>query len=344
MRALESAIGRTLLSLPLGLAERLVRRPITDGERTLDPRLQLLFAAQGGRVRPFEELGHVGSRSAYQSIVELLEIPQPPVAGTRDDHLDLPHGALRVRVHHPAAFDCRLPAVLYFHGGGFVIGDLVTHDHLCRRIARVTGAAVVAVDYRLAPEHPFPAAVDDCRAAIDVLREDAERFAIDPERIALAGDSAGGNLAAVVSPGLGLRFQLLYYPATDVTCRTESKRLFGRGFGLDGATMDWFVAAYSGGQSLDDPRMSPLRGDLARSPATRAVLAGFDVLRDEGRLYADALRAAGVDVELVERASFTHGFVHMTRLSGVADALDEDFRRLGSALASSAVPSSAHSE
>ena len=312
---IEALVVQTIPRIPTGLARRLAarKRVIVDGQ-TLDPHMQLLLGLdprEGG----FETLGSVQeAREVYQRMIDLLERPEDPPAATHDRRLP---GDIPVRIYEPRVAGPR-PGVVYFHGGGFVIGDLDTHDGLCRRIANGVGATVVAVDYRLAPEHPFPAGPDDCVAATRWVVENAASLGIDPARIALAGDSAGGNLAAVVSQEVeGIAFQLLIYPGADKAMQTESEQLFGKGFGLDQTTVEWFFDLYANGASPADPRISPNRSTrLARSPKTHIALAGFDVLRDEGAALGRSLQKAGVECVIEAHESLTHGFVHFTKIPG----------------------------
>jgi acetyl esterase len=210
------------------------------------------------------------------------------------------------------------PLLVYYHGGGFTFGDLDTHDAVCRVLCRHSGAHIVAVDYRLAPEHPFPAAVDDARAALRWAYANAARLGADQGRIGVGGDSAGGNLAAVASRlaardgGPAPALQLLIYPATDFTSRRRSRELFGEGFLLSTTEMDWFEANYLGaqGEHASDPRASPLLADdLSGLAPALVVTAAFDPLRDEGEEYANALSAAGTPVVLRRFPGFVHGFI-----------------------------------
>ena len=211
------------------------------------------------------------------------------------------------------------PLLVYYHGGGFLYGDLDTHDNVCRILCRHAGAHVLAVDYRLSPEHPFPAAVEDARAALRWAYVNAERLGADPSRIGVGGDSAGGNLAAVTSQlaandgGPAPVLQLLIYPVTDFTIRRRSRELFGDGFLLTNAEMDWFEANYLGPGSpqASDPRASPLLAtDLSGLPPAFVVTAAFDPLRDEGEAYARALQDAGTPATLRRFPGFIHGFIN----------------------------------
>lgn len=307
-----------------------------DGERILDPRIQLLMKmGQASGSPPLRAGGVDASRKHYRTIARTGDsVPTAPLS-VRDAVLSVGERDLAVRVYHPESFKRALPFTLYFHGGGFVIGDLDTHDTVCRRLCFASGAAVVSLDYRLAPEHPLPAAIDDGKAALNALRERPQEFALDAERCAVAGDSAGGNLAAVISPGANLKAQLLYYPATDSSKLTRSKELFADGLGLEGEDIRFFMSHYADGIARTDPRLSPaLSSELGLSPNSRVVVAGFDPLRDEGREYARLLEDAGVNVNLVEHSGWTHGYLHMGKLPGVIDSIHEDGLQLGSWLRS----------
>jgi acetyl esterase len=264
--------------------------------------------AVGGR-QP-EHVVHVGS-------VEDLTIPGPA-------------GDLTARVYRPEQ-DGAVPTVVLFHGGGWVIGDLDTHDNMARSICRDGEAVVVSVDYRLAPEAPFPAAVEDALAATRWVASHLADFGGD-DRLAVAGDSAGGNLAAVVAQqlrdagGPALAGQLLVYPAVDVTGEYASRWENAEGYFLDLPTMAWFMDHYAADAALhEDPRISPLRHtDLSGLPPAVVVTAEYDPLRDEGEAYVEALRAAGVPVEVRRFDGMIHGFFDMGAFSpGAQAAIDE---------------------
>ena len=281
---------------------------------------------------PMHEGSPVDAREAFRKLT--VEARQPdqvvPVDSVESVEIPGPDGPLAARVYRPAT-PGPVPTVVLFHGGGWVIGDLETHDNMARSICRDCEAVVVSVDYRLAPEAPFPAAVDDALAAtrwvaarLDVLGGD--------ERLAVAGDSAGGNLAAVVSQqlrdegGPRLAGQLLIYPATDVTGDYASRVENAEGYFLDLPTMAWFMNHYAADAALHaDPRLSPLRhDDLAGLPPAVVVTAGFDPLRDEGEAYAERLAEAGVPVQVRRFDSMIHGFFDMGMFSpGARSAIDE---------------------
>ena len=243
-----------------------------------------------------------------------------------------PQGAIALRLYRPlGAGAAPLPALVYFHGGGWVIGDLETHDTLCRELANGSGCVVVAVDYRMGPEHRFPAAVDDCIAATRWVHANAARLRIDAQRLAVGGDSAGGNLAAVVALAardagdLPLRFQLLIYPATDQRRGAPSHTRNGDGYLLTRETMNYFHDHYIDDAAHDlDWRASPLlHTDLSRLPPALVVTAGFDPLRDEGIAYAHALTQAGNRAALVSFERQIHGFITMGRVIDEANVAVE---------------------
>lgn len=313
-----NAVVRRLVSLPPALLARLVGAPERDGELTLDPTMQLLFAVQRvAKEGGFDSKPSLSeARRSYHVLVHALERPATPAPLELERTLTHEGVSVRVRIHHPRPGHVR-PALVYFHGGGFVVGDLDTHAELARRLCRDADVVVVAVDYRLAPEHPFPAGIDDCVAATRAVIAHADELHVDPSRVAVGGDSAGGNLALNVGQVVpGLIAQLLIYPTTDVDLDTPSKRRCAVGFGLDRTTVDWFTERYLGRTDHADPRASPLRSTtLDRCPPTHVVLAGFDVLRDEGAQLADRLEEAGVPTTRVLHGSLTHGFVHLTRIA-----------------------------
>jgi len=227
-----------------------------------------------------------------------------------------PAGTIPARVYSPEA-DETPPVVVYYHGGGWVLGGLESHEGTCRALANAAGAVVISVDYRLAPEHPFPAAVDDAWAALRWIADHAGDLGGDPSRLAVAGDSAGGNLAAVVallardagSPAL--RGQLLVYPATDATMASNSIQANGEGFFLTKADMEWFYGHYAP-ERPSDWRLSPLSAeDLTGLPPALVLTAEYDPLRDEGEAYGARLAASGVPVEVVRKDGLIHGFFGM---------------------------------
>ncbi|HEY1707891.1 MAG TPA: alpha/beta hydrolase [Rhizomicrobium sp.] len=263
------------------------------------------------------EIGPQAARAAMRN--SIFRGGNEPIGNSEDRRIEGPAGDIPLRIYTPIdGKGDALPGLVFYHGGGFVIGDLETHDDLCRCLANASGCRVVSVDYRLAPEHPFPAAVDDCWAATQYIASHAKAFGIDPARLAVGGDSAGGNLAAVVaqlakqSGGPAIRFQLLIYPVTQLGSSqdTISMRENAKGYFLEKEGMDWFTRCYVNDPAhRNDPRVSPLLcKDLGGLPPAYVITAGFDPLRDEGKDYADALDKAGVSVTYVHYPSMVHGF------------------------------------
>jgi acetyl esterase len=337
---LESFVGRGVLGAPPSVAQRLVGDALeVDGQR-LDPQLQLLLKLVYGRPRPPIETYPVAeARELYREFCSMTQRDEPAPPRQIDRTIPGPAGEIRARITYPSSERVRWPAIVYFHGGGFVIGDLDSHERLTRRITRKAQCAVISVDYRLAPENRFPAAVDDAVAAYRWISSHAESLEIDPARIAIGGDSAGGCLATVVSAAVRDEartpiFQLLFYPVTDAQAETASMERFANGFLLDGSTVEWFHTCYLDGADALDPRASPLRStDLRRLPRALVVTAAFDVLRDEGTAYASALARAGVPVEHRCAEGMIHGFGTMTFCRAARIEVDAICMRLRDVLA-----------
>lgn len=225
-----------------------------------------------------------------------------------------------VRVYTPSGNGPH-PALMYFHGGGWVLGDLDTHDGLCRQLAAQSGCVVVAVDYRRSPEHRHPAAMTDCYQATRAVADDAGSFNVDPARIAVGGDSAGGSLAlgvsrmAVEQGGPALSMQLLIYPVVEPAFDTQSYLDLATGYGLTRETMQWFWEQYLGESPASEALISPSRAaSLAGLPTTHIITAEYDVLRDEGETLAESLTAAGIPTSLRRYDGMLHGFVHFSQL------------------------------
>jgi acetyl esterase len=294
---------------------------IRRGDRTMDPKAQIVgefvkSVRVPGYYPPLPEL-----RQQLRLMVTLMDEPAPALPRIEDIRIPGPAGEIPARVYAPRAGGPPLPSVTYFHGGGWVQGDLETHHGLCARLAGHAGVLVVAVDYRLAPEHKFPAAVEDCLAAYQWMRARGLDIGADAGRVAVAGDSAGGNLSAVVSQraaGAAVPLptcQVLIYPAVDFSLDTESHRDLEDGHIIPRERIQWYAQQYLRSEAdKADLRASPLRApSLAGQPPTMIVTAGFDPLRDEGRDYADRLRAAGVDVVYREYPGQIHAFVSLTK-------------------------------
>jgi len=281
----------------------------------LDPEIQSIVdqmaAAPGppGHLVPVDQ-----ARAANDHDAAIMSGPGEEVAEVREITVPGPGGPIPVRVFRPAG-EGPLPLVAYAHGGGWVIGSLDGFDPLCRALANASGALIASIGYRLAPEHPFPAGLDDVRAAVPWLAENARELGGDPDRLAIAGDSAGANLATVTARrlrdegGPPLRFQALVYPVCDSGLDTPSYRESGDGFGLTALGMQRYWELYLDGADGRRPDASPLQAeDLAGLPPAFVLTVDHDVLRDEGEAYARALEAAGVPVELRRYDGAIHGF------------------------------------
>ncbi|MFO1326023.1 MAG: alpha/beta hydrolase [Rubrivivax sp.] len=284
----------------------------------LDPQARALIDLMVARqVPPTHTLPPEAARSLYRDRRAFTQPDPAPVAEVRE----LRSGSIGMRLYRPSTAPGQ-PVLVYYHGGGWVIGDLETHDVVCRQLCVDGGCAVLSVDYRLAPEHPFPAAVDDAHAAVRWVREHGAELGLDPTRLALGGDSAGGNLSAVTA--LAMRqageapalLQLLIYPATDMRAVAPSHTHNGQGYVLTADTIAYFRGHYvPDAPTWDDWRVSPLLAtDLSHLPPAFVLTAGFDPLRDEGRQYADALSAAGVPTQVVCFERQIHGFITMGRV------------------------------
>ena len=278
---------------------------------------------------PFHAMTPQQARAVYLQAAEVLEPARAPLARVQDLTLPATDGtALPARLYAPS-FD-ELPLMLYLHGGGFVIGGLETHDSLCRQLALRSGGAVLALDYRLAPEHRFPAAVGDAWAAMHwLVREGASALGLDGGRLAVGGDSAGATLAATCALHardchLPLALQLLITPGTGAHADTASHRLFGNGFLLDAASVAWFFDHYIDYHHRRDWRFAPLEADDLEGVAPACVvLAECDPLVDEGLAYADRLRAAHVPVALELYRGLTHDFIKLGRVLKEATAAQD---------------------
>ncbi len=310
-----------------------------NAPRVLDPdALRLLQLAAEAGYPAFEALSPAQARKAYAASWSVMQTPGGEVASVLDVQIDGPGGDLPLRIYRGQGTqaDAALPCLLFLHGGGWVIGSLDSHDQLCRRMANGAGICVVAVDYRLAPEHPFPAALDDAVAALVWLARHASGLCIDAQRIAVGGDSAGGNLAAAlalmardgtVPP---LVHQMLLYPALDLTASSDSYRRITCGVPLTAATMAYFIGHYTP-TAADrlDWRASPLRAaDLTGVAPALVLTVAHDPLCDEGRAYAQRLDQAGVRVSHVHCNDQMHGVLSQGRMIPAGDVLAEALTRM----------------
>jgi acetyl esterase len=289
--------------------------------------------------RDLHSISHDRARTSHQA--RLVRGPTIAVGAVEPHTVPGPDGLLEARLYIPAGRDPG-PLAVYFHGGGWCTGDLDTHDQLCRYLCRRSGVRILSVAYRLAPEHPFPAGLDDALFAFRfAIGDGAAELGADPKAVAIAGDSAGANLATVAcrllrdQSGPLPAFQALIYPPTDLSSKRRSYDLFKQGFYLSEARMDRWDRLYAAGQvALDDPRVSPLLADdLSGLPPAYVLVAGFDPLRDEVREYARRLADAGAEVELGEALDLFHAFVNLVGVSPrCREALDPLADALGAAL------------
>lgn len=279
-----------------------------------------------------------GFRVALRELTRMLDFRDIPVGRVENRMIPGPDGEIGIRIYTPIAAGARmLETLIYFHGGGFVAGDLETHDTLCRGLTARSGCRVISVDYRLAPEHPFPAAIDDSYAALRWIEANATTLGVDSNRIAVGGDSAGGNIAAVVAQlarGAGnpvVRFQLLIYPVVQWDVATPSRQQFAEDPIIPRDVIDMCARNYFGPMvPATDFRAAPLAAsDLAGLPPAYVITAGLDPLRDEGTQYAEKLREAGVAVEHVGYDDMIHGFMSM---SNALDTAKLAIERAGDAL------------
>jgi acetyl esterase len=325
----EAMIARTIPRLPAPLLRAVGGAPIRIDGQELHPEIRFgMRLVKLIEPPPLERLTVAEAREQTRRDARVVAGPRIEVA--RVEELGVPSlaGELRARLYVPSGLAAPAPLLLWLHGGGWVVGDLDTHDQLCRYLAREASARVLALDYRLAPEHPFPAAVEDALAGFRFAAAEAERLRADPNRIAIGGDSAGANLAAVTC--LALRdgeepspaAQVLVYPVTDASRRARSYELFAEGFFLTAEKMEWYFDHYLPEPARrTDPRASPLlAAGLGGLPHAHVLTAGFDVLRDEGDAYAERLREAGVAVTHQREGGLVHGFVNAVGLGGAYGA------------------------
>ena len=323
---IEATVATTVGRLPAAVQRLVAGRPVRIDGLELEPDVQLALLLL--RLSGHRDLGTMtpdAARAEIRRSAAAFAGTLAPVARVEERTVA---GTIGARLYVPPADPARRGLVVYYHGGGWVVGDLDTYDPLCRFLAHAAGVRVLSVDYRRAPEHRFPAAVDDALAAFRGAVADVAALGADPARVGVAGDSAGGNLAAVVSQlaardgGPRPAVQLLIYPVTDLSRKHPSYRLFADGFFLTEREMDWYRGHYLPDEAAAaDPRASPLLAeDLHGLPPAIVLTAGFDVLRDEGEAYARRLEAAGVPVRLSRRAGLIHGFANATAVSRPAHA------------------------
>jgi acetyl esterase len=296
----------------------------------IDPAFAALLALPEMQVRP--PPAGVTAQMMRDAIKQLPNpLVPPPIHATRAIRLRGAQGELDVRLYYPVAARA-LPLIVFYHGGGFVLCDLDTHDPLCRALANASGCAVASVAYRLAPETRFPGPLEDCYAALQGLARAGVQYGFDATRLAVCGDSAGGNLAAAVAllardrKGPALRCQALLYPVLDAGCDSASMRELAEGYMLSRAGMQWFWACYLGNPADGaNPLASPLlASDLSGLPPATVITAEFDPLRAEGEAYADRLREAQVAVTARRYLGMIHGFMSMPHITPVANRAIDD--------------------
>ncbi|PWI57454.1 alpha/beta hydrolase [Sulfoacidibacillus thermotolerans] len=309
---------------------------------SLDPELvDLLAKTPPVALPPQNDIPITQARIAYTMARKssFAPIPLHRVVDERWQALDR---EISVRIYVPEA-RLLLPVLLYYHGGGWVFGNVDTHDQLCRILSKEVGCIVVSVDYRLAPEHPFPAAVNDAYDALQLAAREIVRFHGDPSRIAVAGDSSGGNLAAAVclmaredqSRTVSPIFQALIYPVTDLSTDFPSYTAYGQGYGLTKESMEWYIKQYvNHTNERQNPFAAPLQAeDLSELPAALVLTAEFDPLRDEAEAYATKLATAGIPVTVSRYPGMIHGFVNMLSLTQSKNAISQISESLRKAFA-----------
>lgn len=307
---------RNVLRLSPAALRRIAGPPIVVDGQQLDVEMQVILRLE--RIQPRRTNATIATGRAVIDHQAKAAAGRQPVGAVLDAVARGPTGDIPIRAYRPTAASSSLPLLVFFHGGGFVYGSLDSHDGLCRFLAEQARVAVIAVDYRLAPEHPFPAGLEDSWVAYRWIRANASRFGADAARIAVGGDSAGGTIAAVLAQrgrdeDCPPAFQFLVYPSTDAVERRPSRDLFANGFWLSDELMEFFVDSYlPAATDPADPRVSPLRAPTLSGLAPAHILtAGFDPLRDEGEAYAQAMADAGVDVTVRREAGLIHTFANI---------------------------------
>jgi acetyl esterase len=294
----------------------------------LDPIARMLLDQLAASSVPSLEVLPVEQARAVFEVMSRSNDPKLALARVEDRRIPGPGGEIPVRIYTPEG-EAPLPVLAFLHGGGWVIGSLESHDAFCRALARAIPAIVVAVDYRLAPEHPFPAGLDDGYAALTWIAENAASFGGDPARIAVGGDSAGANLSAAITllarerGGPKLAHQLLIYPATHLEAETVSMRENAEGYFLTRAIMEWFSAHYITAEQKVLPSASPmLAADHRNLPPATVITAEFDPLRDDGEAYAARLREHGVPVDSARYDGMIHGFITIPVFRQAGEAIE----------------------
>ena len=338
----KAAVVRGVFGLPKPVRRFLAGPPVRIDGQELDLDAQLVIRlknASGSDVfaGPIET-----ARARYDEAPGIISYDPPRPVATREIIIPTEHDGIPTTLYTPADLPEPSGLLVYFHGGGFSVGSRLSHDPVARYLASHAGARVLSVEYRRAPEHRFPTAVQDALAAFEYAHHHASDLGADPDRIAVGGDSAGGNLAAVTAQqavqrgGAVPSFQLLIYPATDLSTRRPSRDLFAQGSTFTDRNLQWVMANYiPAGTDLSDPRLSPEHGDAAGLPPAYIATAGFDPVRDDGEAYAAKLRAAGVPVAQSRQADLPHGYLNFVGIGGrFAEAASEAAGALRLGLAS----------
>lgn len=317
---LQGTAGRATGKLPTSVQKLLARGlGYTEAYEGLDHHLRLLLAVR--KLQKSSLIGDNPVRSRRNFETEIRSIIGTPtsVSAVQDFVIDTPVGKIPVRLYSPKPSAQPIPLLVFYHGGGFVVGSINSHDESCRVLCKHADVAVLSVEYRLAPEHKAPAAVEDCVAAFQWAVANAAKLGVDAQKIAVGGDSAGGNLAAVVCQQLlghpvQPAAQLLIYPTVDLAADYPSHQQYSKDLFINQNDMDHFKAMYvdHSGLNRNDPMVSPLYGTLNGLPPAHVVIAAFDVLRDEGILYAERLKQAGVSCDMRLVANQGHGFINIT--------------------------------
>lgn len=315
---LKRLAAKTMLQLPERTLVRLSGgEPVFLGGRTLDPRTQFILHANRHIPRS-RRLPIAAARKRLDKASLVLAGKKIKMACVEDQTIPGPTAPIPIRIYTPKISQRPAPALVYYHGGGWAMGSIESHDETCRFLAQNAGCTVISVDYRLAPEDPFPAGLDDAWAALLWVRNNTQSLDIDPDRIAVGGDSAGGNLAAAIcirAKQLGEpqpKAQLLVYPVLDCRADTPSYETYGEDFLVDKGDMHYFIGLYLDQTENTNPLVSPLAHDAPEGLAPAVITAaGFDPLHDEAELYAGKLEAAGVQVHFRSYSALTHGYMAM---------------------------------
>ena len=340
----KAKVVRLVFGLPRPVRRLLAGRPLRIDGQELDLDAQLAIALKNRSGSDVFDGAVDEARARYDEAPSMIGYESPVPVATREIVIPAEQGEVLATLYIPADVPEPSGLLVYFHGGGFSVGSRVSHDPIARYLACHAGTRVLSVEYRRAPEHQFPAPVEDALAAFEYARDHACDLGVDPAHIAIGGDSAGGNLAAVTTQqvvrrgGTAPSLQLLIYPATDLSTRRPSRDLFAEGSTFTERNLQWVMANYiPAGTDLTDPRLSPQHGDVTGLPPAYIASAGFDPVRDDGEAYADKLRAGGIPVALSRQADLPHGYLNFVGLGGrFAEAASEaaGALRLGVALGS----------